>query len=113
MAYDDNNGGGFQRQMHQGNWSCSKCGASITELPFEPDPSRLDQLQCGECHKKSRAERTFGNRDGSQRQPREMHQGNWSCSKCGASITELPFEPDPSRLDQLKCRDCHRSERSY
>ncbi len=40
--------------------------------------------------------------------PRKMFQGDWKCSKCGAAITELPFEPDPSRLDQLLCRDCHR-----
>jgi len=43
--------------------------------------------------------------------PRQMFQGSWSCSKCGAEITELPFEPDPSRLDQLLCRDCHKQAR--
>lgn len=43
--------------------------------------------------------------------PRQMIQGNWKCSKCGTAITELPFEPDPSRLDQLLCRDCHRERR--
>ncbi len=42
---------------------------------------------------------------------RKMHTGNWSCASCGGSITELPFEPDPSRVDQLKCRDCHRQSR--
>lgn len=42
---------------------------------------------------------------------RKMYQGNWVCAKCGAAITELPFEPDPSRIDQLKCRDCHRASR--
>ena len=47
MAYQQS-GGGFQRQMYQGNWKCSKCSAEITELPFNPDPSRLDQLQCQE-----------------------------------------------------------------
>jgi CxxC-x17-CxxC domain-containing protein len=40
---------------------------------------------------------------------RKMFQGNWNCSKCQAAITELPFQPDDSRLDQLLCRDCHRS----
>lgn len=43
--------------------------------------------------------------------PRKMFQGNWACSKCQAPITELPFEPDPQRLDQLLCRDCHRQKR--
>lgn len=51
------------------------------------------------------------------RAPREMHkagdadgcEGGWKCSKCGADIAELPFKPDPSRVGQLLCRDCHRS----
>ncbi|MEK7076681.1 MAG: hypothetical protein AAB967_00455 [Patescibacteria group bacterium] len=42
---------------------------------------------------------------------RKMYQGDWACSKCGAKITELPFEPDPNRLDQLLCKDCHRAMR--
>lgn len=40
--------------------------------------------------------------------PRKMYPGNWVCSKCEKPITELPFEPDPTRLDKLLCRDCHR-----
>ena len=51
MAFDNNRDGGFQRQMFQGNWKCAQCGADITELPFQPDPSRLDQLRCRDCHK--------------------------------------------------------------
>lgn len=51
---DDQNQGGFQRQMYQGNWKCSSCGAEITELPFEPDPNRLDQLLCRDCHRQKR-----------------------------------------------------------
>jgi len=50
-----NGGGGFpQRQMFQGDWKCSKCGAAITELPFEPDQNRLDQLLCRDCHRERR-----------------------------------------------------------
>ncbi|OGY64843.1 MAG: hypothetical protein A3A04_01885 [Candidatus Harrisonbacteria bacterium RIFCSPLOWO2_01_FULL_40_28] len=49
MAYDQNNSG-FQRQMYKGNWKCAKCGGEITELPFNPDPARLNQLQCRKCH---------------------------------------------------------------
>jgi len=37
---------------------------------------------------------------------RKMYQGDWTCSECGAKITELPFEPDGER--PLFCRDCHR-----
>lgn len=58
MAFDENRGGdqgGFQRRMYQGDWACSSCGGKITELPFDPDPSRLDQLKCRDCHQKSRA----------------------------------------------------------
>ncbi|RJR31864.1 hypothetical protein C4569_01000 [Candidatus Parcubacteria bacterium] len=41
--------------------------------------------------------------------PRKMFQGNWTCSQCGAEITELPFEPDGSR--PIFCRDCHRQRK--
>ncbi|MEK7566722.1 MAG: hypothetical protein AAB527_01125 [Patescibacteria group bacterium] len=51
MAYDNNFG---ERKMYQGNWKCAKCGAEITQLPFEPDPARLGQLQCRDCHRKTR-----------------------------------------------------------
>lgn len=37
--------------------------------------------------------------------------GGWTCSKCGNEIAELPFAPDPNRLSQLLCRDCHRAAR--
>ena len=42
----------FPRQMYQGNWKCSECGAEITELPFEPSGDR--PLYCRECHAKRR-----------------------------------------------------------
>jgi len=59
MAFNQNDGG-FQRKMYQGNWKCSSCGKEITELPFEPDPSRIDQLLCRDCHREKRAQ--FGGR---------------------------------------------------
>ncbi|MFH0891370.1 MAG: CxxC-x17-CxxC domain-containing protein [Candidatus Falkowbacteria bacterium] len=40
---------------------------------------------------------------------RQMYKGTWTCSQCGAEITELPFEPDGNR--PLYCRDCHRQQR--
>ncbi|PIY96730.1 MAG: hypothetical protein COY66_03240 [Candidatus Kerfeldbacteria bacterium CG_4_10_14_0_8_um_filter_42_10] len=40
---------------------------------------------------------------------RKMYQGQWTCSECGAAITELPFEPDGDR--PIYCRDCHRKRR--
>ncbi len=42
--------------------------------------------------------------------PAKRYQGNWKCSKCGGEIKELPFEPDPSRIDQLLCTNCHREK---
>ena len=35
----------------------------------------------------------------------EMHKVDVKCSECGVQITELPFEPDPSR--SVYCRDCN------
>ena len=40
---------------------------------------------------------------------RKMVKGNWTCSECGAEITELPFEPDGQR--PIFCRDCHQKRR--
>lgn len=54
MADQQNREGGFKRQMFQGDWKCAKCGTAITELPFEPDAARLDQLLCRECHRERR-----------------------------------------------------------
>ncbi len=58
MAFD-NQEGGFNRVMHSagdadgcaGNWSCSKCPAKIDKLPFTPDPNRLNELLCVDCHR--------------------------------------------------------------
>ena len=43
--------------------------------------------------------------------PRQMFSGDWVCGTCGGPIKELPFNPDPSRLSSLKCRDCHKKSR--
>ncbi|MBU3925805.1 hypothetical protein KJ763_01400 [Patescibacteria group bacterium] len=40
---------------------------------------------------------------------RDMIQGDWQCSECGAKITELPFEPSEGR--PIFCRDCYRNKR--
>ncbi|MFH1426982.1 MAG: CxxC-x17-CxxC domain-containing protein [Patescibacteria group bacterium] len=53
MQNDQNSFG--QRKMYQGNWSCSKCGAAITELPFEPDGTR--PLFCQDCYRQNRNDR--------------------------------------------------------
>jgi len=45
----------FDRKMYNGEWKCSECGATITELPFEPAPDR--PLYCKDCWRKKRDER--------------------------------------------------------
>ncbi len=53
-------GGGFQRQMFDVSnmdIKCRDCGTSITQLPFEPDPSRLDSIRCRDCLRKFREQR--------------------------------------------------------
>jgi CxxC-x17-CxxC domain-containing protein len=96
----DNQGG--ERQMFEGNWTCSGCGVAITQLPFQPDPARVGGLVCRDCHKQRVANKPRN--DG----PKQMFEGSWTCAGCGTAITSLPFQPDPSRADQLKCRDCFR-----
>ena len=48
-------GGGFERKMYQGDWTCADCGTKITELPFQPSPDR--PIYCRECHAKKRGQR--------------------------------------------------------
>ncbi len=62
MAYSPTNFGNGERKMYSGDWKCSKCGKAITRLPFEPDPSRLDQLLCKDCHQEQRSSFQGGRR---------------------------------------------------
>lgn len=39
-----------------------------------------------------------------------MYQGNWKCSKCGGTITELPFEPKSDK--GLTCRTCWSAQKN-
>lgn len=94
--YSNNQG---TRQRVQGNWTCAECGTQITSLPFEPDPNRVNQLKCSNCHSKSNPRRNNSER--------QTVKGDWTCSKCGTDIKELRFNPDPARLDQLKCSSCY------
>ncbi len=95
--------------MFQGSWTCSECGAQITELPFEPSGDR--PVFCKACHQKKRGDRDDrrGGGFGGERRQRQMFQGNWTCSGCGKEITELPFEPDGQK--PIYCRDCFRSQK--
>ncbi len=33
------------------------------------------------------------------------------CADCGVDIKELPFEPDPNRINTIRCIDCLRKNR--
>ncbi len=88
------------RKMFQGEWKCGTCDGAITQLPFEPDPSRLGGLKCSDCHKKG----------ADNNSEKKMFKGEWKCSKCSGEITQLPFEPDPSRTDGLVCFDCYKNK---
>ncbi len=90
--------------MHQGNWTCSQCGGTITELPFEPRST--EGLKCRECHQKSRGEAPRQRAGGE----REMFEGNWTCAGCGGAITKLPFQPRDT--SNLKCIDCFKGGRA-
>lgn len=57
---------------------------------------------------------TFGQGGGFNRPPVQMHDVSslgLKCKQCNAAITELPFNPDPSRYGELRCRECMRSFR--
>lgn len=101
---DNKSNGSFSRPMVKGNWQCSDCKAEITQLPFQPDESRLGALKCIDCHRKGRS-----NSGGGARQSRPMVSGSWACSKCGKEITQLPFEPKGDR--PITCNDCFKASR--
>ena len=47
-----NNSDRAERQMVEGNWTCSGCGTAITSLPFTPRDT--SNLLCKDCYKKSK-----------------------------------------------------------
>lgn len=61
---------------------------------------------CRECHQKQRAERQGANTGGE----RKMFSGEWTCSGCGGTISELPFEPRDT--SNLKCKECFQKSRA-
>ena len=54
-----------------------------------------------------------GGYGGGDRPQRQTFQGDWKCAECGTEIKELPFQPDPSRIDQLRCRNCYRPKKRF
>lgn len=98
--------------MFQGNWTCSKCGGTITQLPFEP--KRTDGLTCRECYVKNqqgdKGVSTSSEGAGVKvNSDRPVFEGNWHCVGCGNSISSLPFQPRST--ENLKCIDCFKASR--
>jgi CxxC-x17-CxxC domain-containing protein len=92
--------------MFQGNWTCSKCGKPITELPFEPRSTA--GLTCRDCFAKGRDNQGGGNAQPQSERPKV--EGNWTCSGCGNPITSLPFEPRDT--SNLLCIDCYKKKKA-
>ncbi len=90
--------------MHQGNWTCSGCNGSITQLPFEPKST--NGLLCRECHSKGKGAGGGGAPQGGER---ARFEGAWSCSGCSAAITSLPFTPRDT--SNLLCIDCFKKKK--
>ena len=95
--------------MHQGNWTCSTCGAAITELPFEFRSNK--GLTFRDCHAKSRnTSASTGNQSaGAQGGDKPKVEGNWTCGGCGTAITSLPFTPRDT--SNLLCIDCYKKSK--
>lgn len=122
--------------MYQGNWKCSTCGGTITELPFQPRSE--SGLTCRTCYAKSKGRENQirteiksnveapdipdfaevasepDDRDGfpdalpvSSEKPKIA--GNWQCASCGGNITSLPFTPRDT--SNLKCLDCFKQSK--
>lgn len=100
----------MDRQMYAVDASCAKCGAHISELPFQPSGDR--PVYCSTCNREFR-DRNKDDRGGSRgfaaRGPKQMFDVDVTCAGCGAKITQLPFMPSGSK--PIYCRDCMRSQR--
>jgi len=106
MSFDNND-----RQMFDVDLTCAKCGAHISQLPFQPSGDR--PVYCSDCNRAFRQEKRgstggFGANRG-PRAPRQMFQVNVTCADCGSSITELPFQPSGDK--PIYCKNCMMARR--
>ncbi len=124
--------------MHQGNWKCSGCGGTITELPFMPRSE--SGLTCRTCYAKSKGSSSqpapempvaseapdipdFAEVAGEPAPSEDFEgstpvapgekpkfSGEWKCAMCGNTISSLPFEPRDT--SNLKCLDCFKKSKA-
>ena len=103
---------GQDRQMFNVDLTCAKCGAHISQLPFQPSGDR--PVYCSDCNRAFRQNRGGGAGGGfgggMSRAPRQMFQVNLTCAGCGMQITELPFEPKGDR--PTYCKACMMARRN-
>ena len=78
--------------MHQGNWPCSSCGGTITELPFEPRSNA--GLTCRTCYAKSKGDSVPL---GSQTPPPQLDDAPDIPEEAG--FASEPAPPPPDELD--------------
>jgi CxxC-x17-CxxC domain-containing protein len=100
------------RQMYDVDLTCGKCGAHISQLPFQPtDPDR--KVYCADCNREFRNSRRDNNSRYGSRGPaqRQMYDVDVDCAGCGTKITKLPFMPrDGGR--PIYCIDCLKKQRA-
>ncbi len=85
------------KKMFDVDLKCAKCGAHITQLPFQPSGDR--PVFCRECNQAHRAEM-----QGGQAQ-KQMFDVDVTCAGCGKKITQLPFIPKGD--GDINCKECY------
>ena len=94
--------------MYDVDLTCAKCGAHISQLPFQPSGDR--PVYCADCNRAFRDSRRDSRGPRGPRAPRQMFAVNLTCGSCGAAITQLPFQPTGDR--PVYCQDCMRNRRN-
>jgi len=96
---------------------CARCGAHISELPFQPTGDR--KVYCTDCNRAYWQDKRgsmgggrggFGGGRGGSRGPSQKFAVNLNCADCGTAITELPFEPKGDK--PVYCTNCLRTRRN-
>lgn len=102
---------GSDRQMFDVDLTCAKCGAHISQLPFQPSGDR--PVYCSDCNRAFRQQRGGNDRGGfrgGNNGPRQMFDVNLTCASCGTAITKLPFQPSGEK--PVYCRTCLQARRN-
>jgi len=91
------------KQMYDVDLKCTKCGAHITQLPFQPSGDR--PVYCADCNRAYRE-----SRQNDDKAPRQMFDVDVDCAGCGKKITQLPFQPSGDK--PIYCRECLQARRN-